>query len=272
MSRGELLIFAPNLLAEKVAIVTGGGTGIGRGIAVELARAGADVVLAGRRIEPLREAAEEICALGGKAMAVSTDVRDWDQVQALAAAATAEFGHVDILVNNAGGQFGAAFEDLSPNGWKAVIDVNLNGVFRCTRAVAGQMIAQRSGKIVNVIAGFSRRAAPHISHSGAARAGVENLTRSLALEWAAHNIQVNCISPVAMTEALGKNLESTPGGADGLRGSIPAGRFASLEEVGWLVVYLVSKAGDYITGEHIVMDGGYWLATPVGLSRRAGEA
>lgn len=266
------MIFATNLLAGQVAIVTGGGTGIGRGIALELAKAGADVVVAGRRVEPLQEAAEEIRALGQRAMAVPTDVRDWDQVQALVAAAVGNFGHVDILINNAGGQFGAAFEDISPNGWKAVIDVNLNGVFHGSRAVAEPMIAQRSGKIVNVIAGFSRRAAPYISHSGAARAGVENLTRSLALEWAPHNIQVNCISPVAMTDALGKNLAASPGGAEGLRESIPAGRFASLEEVGWLVVYLVSKAGDFITGEHIVMDGGYWLATPVGLRRRTGEA
>ena len=266
------MIFANDLLAGQVAIVTGGGTGIGRGVAVELAKVGADVVVAGRRIEPLQETAAEIRALGRKAIAVPTDVRDWGQVQALVAATSEQLGRVDILINNAGGQFGAAFEDISPNGWKAVIDVNLNGVFHCCRAVGGPMIAQRSGKIVNVIAGFSRRAAPHISHSGAARAGVENLTRSLALEWAPHNIQVNCISPVAMTDALGKNLASTPGGADTLRESIPAGRFASLEEVGWLVVYLVSKAGDFVTGEHIVMDGGYWLATPVGLHRRPGEA
>lgn len=260
------MIFGNDLLAGQAAIVTGGGTGIGRGIALELARAGASVVVAGRRPEPLHETAEEISALGAAALAVPTDVRNWDQVQQLVRAATERFGRLDILINNAGGQFGAAFEDLSPNGWKAVIDVNLNGVFNCSRAAGDVMLAQQKGKIVNVIAGFSRRAAPHISHSGAARAGVESLTRSLALEWAARNVQVNCISPVAMTDALARN--SGAAGIERLRSSIPAGRFASLEEVGWLVVYLVSRAGDFVTGEHIVMDGGYWLATPVGLSRR----
>jgi NAD(P)-dependent dehydrogenase (short-subunit alcohol dehydrogenase family) len=263
------VIFASDLLAGQTAIVTGGGTGIGRGIALELARAGATVVVAGRRPEPLQEAAAEICLQGGAALAVPTDVRDWDQVQQLVRSAVARFGRLDILINNAGGQFGAAFEDLSPNGWKAVIDVNLNGVFNCSRAAGDVMLEQKKGKIVNVIAGFSRRAAPHISHSGAARAGVESLTRSLALEWADRNVQVNCISPVAMTEALAKNLGSGPEGTERLRSSIPAKRFASLEEVGWLVVYLVSRAGDFITGEHIVMDGGYWLATPVGLSHLA---
>jgi citronellol/citronellal dehydrogenase len=261
------LIFAPDLLSGHVAIVTGGGSGIGRGIALELARAGADLVLAGRRVEPLESVATEIRDLGRGCLPVPTDVREWTQVEAMVKATLERFGQVDILVNNAGGQFSAPFEELSPKGWKAVIDANLNGVFHCTRAVAASMIARRKGKVVNIIAGFTRRAAPRLAHSGAARAGVENLTRSLALEWAQYNIQVNCISPVVLTEAMARNQASTPGGAEGFIASVPAGRYATLEEVGWLAVYLSSKASDFMTGEHLVIDGGYWLATAVGLPR-----
>src|SRR5207302_2022100 len=142
------------------------------------------------------------------------------------------------LVNNAGGQFGAPFHTLSPRAWKAVIDLNLNGVFNCARAAADVLVPQRQGKVITVIAGFSRRAAPNVSHSGAARAGVENLTRSLALEWAPHNVQVNCISPIVLTETLAANSGVVPGALDKFLASVPAGRYASLEEVGWLVVYL----------------------------------
>jgi len=263
------MIFAPDLLAGQVAIVTGGGTGIGRGIALELARAGANLVLAGRRREPLEAVAAEVRDLGRRSIAAPADVRDWDQVQAMVDTAVQGFGRLDILVNNAGGQFGSPFKDLSPGGWKAVVDVNLNGVFHCTRAAAPVLIEQRHGKVINIIAGFTRRAAPNVAHSGAARAGVENLTRSLALEWAQYNIQVNSISPVVMTEALASNMGA---GAQSITQSIPAGRTATVEEVGWLTVYLASRAGDFMTGEHLVLDGGYWLATPVfGVARAAPE-
>jgi NAD(P)-dependent dehydrogenase (short-subunit alcohol dehydrogenase family) len=256
------VVFAPGLLAGQVAVVTGGGTGIGRGIVLELARVGADIVVAGRRLDPLEAVAAEVRAMGRQCLAVPTDVRDWDQVQAMVAATTGRFGRLDILLNNAGGQFGAPFEKLSPNGWKAVIDVNLHGVFHCTRAASEVMIRQRHGKVISIIAGFTRRAAPNLAHSGAARAGVENLTRSLALEWAPYNIQVNCVSPVVITEAMAGNMGSEAA-VDSFLQSVPAGRGATIEEVGWLVVYMASKAGDYMTGEHVVLDGGYWLSTPV---------
>ncbi|MHB8577400.1 MAG: SDR family oxidoreductase [Dehalococcoidia bacterium] len=262
------MIFAPDLLAGQVAIVTGGGTGIGRGIALELARAGADVALAGRRGEPLDAVAAEIMALGHRAVAKPTDVRDWEQVQALVAETVGRLGGVHILVNNAGGQFGAPFHKLSPRAWKSVIDLNLNGVFHCTRAAADVFMQQRRGKVINIIAGFSRRAAPNVSHSGAARAGVENLSRSLALEWAPYNIQVNCISPVVMTEAFAANMGGAGDALDSFVRSIPAGRCAGAEEVGWLTVYLASRAGDFMTGEHLVMDGGYWLSTAIGAPRQ----
>lgn len=261
------MIFAPGLLAGQVALVTGGGSGVGRGIALELARAGACVALAGRRPQPLENVAAEVAALGGTAIAVPTDVRDWDAVQSLVAETVRSLGGLHILVNNAGGQFGAPFHTLSPGGWKSVIDLNLNGVFHCTRAAADVLIPQRRGKVLNIIAAFTRRAAPNVSHSGAARAGVENLTRSLALEWAPYNIQVNCISPVVMTEAFAANMQATPGALERFERSIPAGRCATTEEVGWLAVYLASRAGDLITGEHLVMDGGYWLSTAVGASQ-----
>lgn len=263
------MIFAEGLLAGQTAIVTGGGTGIGRGIALELGRAGCNVVLAGRRREPLEEVAAQVAALGSEAFVQPTDVREASQVDALAAAADQRFGRIDVLVNNAGGQFGSPFENISEKGWRAVLDVNLNGVFNCIQAASGAMIRQKHGKVVTIIAGFTRRAAPYIAHSGAARAGVENLTRSLALEWAGHNIQLNCISPVVLTEAMARNMGGREGAETELLHSIPARRYASEQEVGWLVTYLASPAGDYITGEHIVMDGGYWMA--VGL-RHGGKA
>ncbi len=262
------MIFAPELLAGRVALVTGGGTGIGRGIALELARAGASVAVLGRRPEPLEGVAGEIRALGRCALAVPADVRDWEAVQAAVQRTVRELGGLDILVNNAGGQFGAPFETLSPKGWKAVIDVNLNGAFHCIRAAGEVFIPQRRGKVINIIAAFSRRAAPNLAHSGAARAGVENLTRSLALEWAPYNIQLNCISPVVLTEAFTNNMRGTPGALERFVGSVPAGRGASEQEVGWLTVFLASPAGDFMTGEHLALDGGYWLATAVGAAAR----
>ncbi len=254
------MIFAEGLLKDQVAIITGGGTGIGRGIAHEIARVGGTVVLAGRRQEPLDTVAAEVAELGGTTKTVSTDVRDMDQVERMVRTAEEAYGRVDLLVNNAGGQFGAPFEKITANGWRSVIDVNLNGVFNCIQACGPAMIRQHKGKVITVIAGFTRRAAPYVAHSGAARAAVENLTRSLAVEWACHNIQLNCISPVAWTEAMERN-SGRPEALEELRAAIPSGKFASLEEVGWLVVYLASRAGDSITGEHILMDGAYWLAT-----------
>jgi NAD(P)-dependent dehydrogenase (short-subunit alcohol dehydrogenase family) len=257
------VIFAPDLLQGRVAVVTGGGTGIGRGIALEMARAGARVVVCGRRQEPLQSTVSEIKALGREGLALPVDVRDWDSVQGMVATVVEQMGTVDVLVNNAGGQFGSPFAQMSPKGWRAVVELNLNGVFHCTRAVADTMIAKQRGKVVNIITGFTRRAAPNLAHSGAARAGVENLTRSLALEWAPHNIQVNCISPVVMTEAMEANM-AAQGGPERFVASIPAGRASSAQEVGWLAVYLASPAADFMTGEHIVLDGGYWLATGMG--------
>ncbi len=258
------MVFAPGILGDRVAIVTGGGTGIGRGIAHELARAGASVTIAGRRKDPLDTVAAELTEIGAEALARPTDIRDWDQVQGLVAETVDRFGAVDILVNNAGGQFPSAFEELSPKGWNAVVDLNLNGVFNCCRAAGEPMLRQGRGKIINIITGYARRAAPRLAHSGAARAGVENLTRSLALEWAPHNIQVNCISPVVRTEALARNSPPDADGEDALLAAIPAGRYASEHEVGWLATFLASPAGDFITGEHICMDGGYWLSVGIG--------
>lgn len=184
------MIFAPGLLAGRTALVTGGGTGIGRGIALELARAGANVAVLGRRPEPLEDTACEIRALGRCALALPADVRDWEAVQVAVRRCVDELGGLDTLVNNAGGQFGAPFERISPKGWQAVVELNLNGVFHCIRAAGEVFIPQRRGKVINIIAAFSRRAAPNLAHSGAARAAVENLTRSLALEWASYNLSL----------------------------------------------------------------------------------
>ena len=182
--------------AGQCAIVTGGGSGLGRAMALELARLGAAVVVAGRRPETLDETVALIGEKGGKGHAQATDVREPEAVEALVAAAVERFGRVDVLVNNAAGNFVVKAEDLSPNGWRAVVAIVLDGSFLCSRAAGRQMIEQGDGgAILSVIASYAWTGGPGTVHSAAAKAGVQALTRTLAVEWAEHGIRANCICP-----------------------------------------------------------------------------
>ncbi|KQL49749.1 hypothetical protein AN963_08550 [Brevibacillus choshinensis] len=253
-------IFSEHLLREKVAIVTGGGTGIGKQIAQELGRSGAKLVITGRRKEVVEATMQEFLALGIETRAISTDIREPQQVQRLVDYTVESFGRIDILVNNAGGQFPKKSEEISPNGWNAVIHNNLNGTFYVTQAVAKQFIKQGTGgAITNILVSFLHRGAPGIAHSVAARNGIYGMMRTLALEWAKHNIRINGIGPgLFVTEGMQEEMASAAGAhfIEQVTQDVPLGRTGKLEELGWLVTYLSSPAAEYITGEFIIIDGG----------------
>jgi citronellol/citronellal dehydrogenase len=245
---------APDANAGLVALVTGGGTGIGRATALELARSGARVAICGRRPEPLEAARAEVEAAGAECLAVAADVREPDQVETLVGQVLARFGAVDVLVNNAGGQFEAPAEEISAKGWRAVHRLAVDAAWDLTRLVATRsMIPNRRGLVVFV--GFSpRRGIPGMVHASAARAAVENLAGGLAADWSKYGIRAVCVAP---GNILTEGLEGY--GADKVAGwerAVPLGRLGRPEEVGAVIAFLASPGGAYITGTTIVVDGG----------------
>jgi NAD(P)-dependent dehydrogenase (short-subunit alcohol dehydrogenase family) len=245
----------------RVAVVTGGGTGIGLAIARQLAGAGAHVVVVGRRAEKLDEAVALIAADGSSAAARAANVRDADAVEALVDAVVAEHGRIDVVVNNAGGQFLAPVLETSVNGWRAVIDLNLNGTFNMVHAAGRHMVGAGRGAILNIVTAASLKAAPGRAHSAAARSGVMSLTRSVAAEWGPSGVRVNALAPGPVrTDALFAEL----GGDDVARREaelaalVPMGRMGSPEEVAGIAHFLVSDAAAFISGEVLAVDGGGW--------------
>lgn len=243
-------VFAPGILADQVAIVTGGGSGIGLVTATELARAGAKVAICGRTLEKLEAARETI---GGDVHVATCDIREPEQVEAFVRGVVEKWGGVDILVNNAGGQFPMPAQLISPNGFAAVIKNNLVGTFHVSREVANQsMIPRKRGRIVNVIANIYR-GFPGMVHTGAARAGVENMTMTLAVEWAQFGILVNAVAPGVIIstgtkryppEVIARAVQQTP-----------LKRAGTVEEVAASIVFLVSPAAQYISGATLRIDG-----------------
>jgi len=254
-------MLADHTFDGHVAVVTGGGTGMGRAMALEFSRLGAAVVVAGRRAEPLAETAALIEGSGGTALAEPTDVRDPEQVDALMRAAVDTFGRIDCLVNNAAGNFVVKAEDLSPNGWRAVVGIVLDGSFLCSRAAGRRMIEQgEGGAILSVIASYAWTGGPGTVHSAAAKAGVQALTKTLAVEWAEHGIRANCICPGPTdTEGAGQALWPTEEDRARVAATVPLGRLASPEEVAVWAAALCSPYAGYITGETLTIDGGHWL-------------
>ena len=242
---------APDANAGKVALVTGGGTGIGRATAVELARTGAKIVVCGRRTEPLEAVQAE---LGEDCLAVPTDVREPDQVAALVDRAIERFGRIDVLVNNAGGQFLAPAEEISLKGWRAVHRLAVDAVWDLTRTVAERsMIPNKDGVVAFI--GFSpRRGMAEMAHAAAARAAIENLAGSLALEWSEHGIRTVC---VALGNIATEGLDGYgPERVAEWEREVPLGRLGTPEEAAALIAFLASPGGGYVTGTTVVMDGG----------------
>jgi citronellol/citronellal dehydrogenase len=249
----EVFPFAPELLRGKNALVTGGGTGLGRAIATALARAGADLLLAARRPEPLAEAADAIRAATGRRVETAfVNIRERETVEALAELAAGRFGAIDVVVNNAGGQFPVRARDLKPKGWNAVIDTNLNGTWHVTQVFGDRMLAGRGGAIVQIIAVVGR-GFPGLAHSAAARAGVLELSRSLAYEWGPR-VRVNCVAPGPVV-THGFEAAYHPKILEEIR-DVPLARPGRPEDVAYAVVYLASSAAAFVTGEVLYVAGG----------------
>ncbi len=255
-------IFTPGLLAGRHALVTGGGTGIGLAIAHELARLGAGVTVAARNAERLEKAATDLRATGAAAFARTVNIRNETEVAALFDAMAGAGTVPDILVNNAGGQFAAEPLAISANGFRAVIDLNLHGTWHVTREFAQRLIdAGRPGSIVNIVLSTQGGSAM-MMHSAAARAGVENMTKSLAFAWGPKGITVNAVAPGTIDTAALDNYGRDEMLAWGKR--LPVPRIGEADEVAWAVAFLCSPAGRYITGTTVVVDGGQHL---MGLDR-----
>ena len=267
-------VFRPGLLEGQVALVTGGGTGIGYGIAELLAALGAHVVLASRKREHLDPAAGRLRDAGGRASAETVDVRDADAVKAMVQRVREAHGRIDLLVNNAAGNFYAPSETLSANAWRSVIEIDLFGTFFCSQAVFPIMREQADGgRIVNISMTLHYRGWPQMAHATAAKAGVDALTRTLAVEWAPERVRVNAIAPGPIpTDGVRKAFTPPPtGGVTDLfaveramgehaKRAIPLQRWGAPADIANMVAFLASPAGDWITGSILVVDGGEWLA------------
>jgi len=254
-------MFESGLLKKKSIIVTGGGTGLGKSMATRYAELGADLVITSRRQEVINSTAEELREYGGKVLAVSCDVRDPDQVQNMVDQTVNEFGKIDILLNNAAGNFISPTENLSPNGFKTVVDIVLNGTFNCTQAVGKVMRENKGGVILNIVTTYAWTGSGYVVPSACAKAGVLAMTRSLAVEWAKYGIRTVAIAPGPFpTEGAWSRL--APPGL-GIKkkmiNRVPLKRVGEHIELANLASYLVSDQAGYINGEVVTIDGGEWL-------------
>lgn len=251
-------IYSDDLLAGETALITGGGTGIGKQIALAMADHGADVAIASRNMDHLEPVAEEIEAKGQAACATTVDVRERETVDEMTQTVVDELGGVSILVNNAGANFISPTEDLSANGWRSVVGTILDGTAYCSFSVGEHMIENGGGSIVSMGATNSKIGAPYHAHSGAGKAGVHNLMQSLASEWAKYGIRANTVAPgiietEGITGAVGGELP------DALLADLAADRFGTAADCVPLTLFLASPAANYVTGGYFTVDGGHLL-------------
>lgn len=257
-------IFVDGLLKGRVAFVTGGGTGITGGVARALAESGARVALVSRRMEHLEPAAEAIRAAGGESLAVAADVRQMAEVEAALAKTLERFGQLDIVVNGAAGNFLCPAEELSPNGFGTVVDIDLKGTFNVCRASIAELKKSR-GSILNISATLHYLGTPYQLHVSAAKAGVDALTRNLAVEWGRYGIRVNAIAPGPIEDTEGMSRLVPAEVKEKLKRKIPLGRFGRIKDIEEAAVFLCSDAASFINGVVLVVDGGQWLsANPLG--------
>jgi NAD(P)-dependent dehydrogenase (short-subunit alcohol dehydrogenase family) len=253
-------MLAQGTFTGATALITGAGTGIGKGFALRAADLGATVALAGRREPLLQEVARAIEARGGRALVCPVDIRKPEEVEATVERITTETGRLDVLINNAAGNFLVRAEELSPNGWNTVINIVLNGTAYCSLAAGKRMLRQGHGKILSISAAYAWYGGPGTVHSAAAKAGVIAMTQTLAVEWGPRNVQVNCLCPGFVdTEQSRTALWPTEEGRRRILDTVPPGRFQTVQEVVEAGLFLCTPAADYINGEVLVADGGQWL-------------
>lgn len=264
-------LFRSDLLTDQVCLVTGGGTGIGAAIARELGRAGAHVAIASRKESHILPAARGLSdELGREVLGVVCDIRDRDAVKTAFDRLIAWKGRLDVLVNNGGGQFFSPAEAISPRGWDAVVSTNLTGTWNMTHGAYHAYMGKNGGVILNITM-LTKRTFPGMTHSVAARAGVEGMTRNLAVEWAARGIRINCIAPGLI---MSSGVANYPNGEQLFRDMqqhIPLKRAGTVEDIAHMATFLASPGGQYITGQTFTVDGGkelwgdWWpIADPVG--------
>ena len=252
-------IFADGILNGHVAFVTGGGTGITGGVARAFAEAGAAVALVSRNLDHLQPAADAINEKGGKAIAVVADVRQPEAVEEAVRATVEQLGKIDIVINGAAGNFLCKAEELSPNGFGTVVDIDLKGTFNVCRAAFDQLKEHR-GQILNISATLHYLGTPMQLHVSAAKAGVDALTRNLAVEWGRFGIRVNAIAPGPIEDTEGMTRLVPEPIKERLKKAVPLGRFGKIADIEKAAVFICSDAASFISGAVLVVDGGHWLS------------
>lgn len=263
--------FRTDLLKDKVALVTGGGTGICHGIAREFGRHGAKLMLMGRRLDVLEDACKALRAEGIEARSLAGDVRDFATAEKAIAQTVDTFGKLDILVNGAAGNFLCPTEKLSSNGFKTVIEIDLMGTFNMSRAAFEALKKSGSSVILNVSATLHYQGTPMQSHVMAAKAGIDALARNLACEWGEHGIRVVTVAPGPIGDTEGMRRLAPLGADQKIKREIPLQRLGKIEDIAYASLYLVSEAASFVTGEVLVVDGGQWLVKPPFVTREMWE-